>query len=188
MGPRKNIANKPVTKPSRANPVVYPASSSSTGVPTHPYGIRTKTKALEETYAQTFPTLSQNPLYDTFSPIRGLEDSYVAQHVSSQGINTSHQLSFNEHDSNLSSSSVPSSSSNTSSGVMNVMTTGTTSLEEQIALLTKTMDTLTTTIQEKDKQISSMMEKILNFTGKRLDTSDEINTQSFKKMVKRLIV
>ena len=83
MGSRKNTSNKPVTKPSRANLAVYPASSSRTSVHTHPYGTRTKTKTLEEVYAQTLPTLSQNPLYDTFSPIRGLEDSYVAQHVSS---------------------------------------------------------------------------------------------------------
>ena len=173
MGPKKNIVNKPVTKPVRANPAVYPASSSSTSVPTHPYGTRTKTKALEEAYAQTLPTLSQNPLYDTSSPIQGLEEFSVAQHVSYQGINASRQFSFNEHDSNSSSASVPSSPSKTSSGVMNVMTTGTTSLEEQISLLTKTVDTLTATIQEKDKQIAAMMEQILNFTGKRLDTSDE---------------
>ena len=61
------------------------------------------------------------------------------------------------------------------------MTTGTTSLEEQIALFTKTVDTLTATIQEKDKQIASMMEKILNFTGKRLDTSDENRHSIFQE-------
>ena len=83
MGPRKNIVNKPVTKPIRVNHAVYPTSSSSTSVPTHLYGTRTKTKALEETYAQTLPTLSQNSLYDTFSPIQGLEESSVAQYVSS---------------------------------------------------------------------------------------------------------
>ena len=77
MGSRKNIASKPVTKPSRANLAVYPASSSSTSVPTHPYGTRTKTQTLEEAYAQTLSTLSQIPLYDTFSPIRGLEGAFV---------------------------------------------------------------------------------------------------------------
>ena len=106
MGSRKNIASKPITKPSRANPAVYPASSSSTSVPTHPYGTRTKTKALEEAYAQTLPTLSQNPLYDTFSLIQGLKEFSIAQHVSYQGINASRQFSFNEHDSNSSSAFV----------------------------------------------------------------------------------
>ena len=77
MGPKKNIVNKPVIKPVRANPAVYPASSSSTSVPTHPYGIRTKTKTLKEAYAQTLSTLSQIPLYDNFSPIRGLEGAFV---------------------------------------------------------------------------------------------------------------
>ena len=61
------------------------------------------------------------------------------------------------------------------------MTTGTTSLEEQIALLTKIVDTLTATIQEKDKQITSMMEKIFSFTGKRSDTSDENRHSIFQK-------
>ena len=83
MESRKNIVNKLVTKPVQANPVVYPTSSSSTSVPTHPYGTRTKTQTLEEAYAQTLPTLSQNPLYDTSSLIRGLEESSVAQHASS---------------------------------------------------------------------------------------------------------
>ena len=77
MGSRKNNANRPITKPSRANLAVYPASSSSTNVPTHPYGIRTKTKTLKEAYAQTLSTLSQIPLYDTFFPIRGLEGAFV---------------------------------------------------------------------------------------------------------------
>ncbi|XWS23357.1 hypothetical protein CRYUN_Cryun28dG0006400 [Craigia yunnanensis] len=136
---RRNIGHR---QPALANL----APSSSTSVPTHSYGTRTKTKALEEVYAQTLLMLSQNPLFDISSSIQGLEESSIAQHVSSQGTNASRQFSFNEHDSKSSSAFVPSSPSKTSFEVMNVMTTSTTSLEEQIALFSKIVDTIIATI------------------------------------------
>ncbi|EOX93228.1 Uncharacterized protein TCM_002070 [Theobroma cacao] len=40
MPPKKNSANKPILKPARVNPAVYPNSSSSTDIHTHPSNTR----------------------------------------------------------------------------------------------------------------------------------------------------
>lgn len=46
---------------------------------------------------------------------------------------------------------IPTSLPKPNSGVMNVMTINTTSLEEHVASLTKTIESLTTSIKEKDE-------------------------------------
>ena len=56
---------------------------------------------------------------------------------------------------------------------MTVMMTSSTSLEEQIALPTKSMKILAASIKEKDEQIAFMMNKIAMLTKKGSDTSEQ---------------
>ncbi|KAL1086828.1 hypothetical protein V6Z11_D08G141300, partial [Gossypium hirsutum] len=63
-----------INKSAQANPVASSASSSSTNVPAHPYGTKQKMKALIELLGQTSSMLSYNPLYDSSSPTRELEE------------------------------------------------------------------------------------------------------------------
>ena len=58
-----------------------------------------------------------------------------------------------------------SSASKTSSGVMAMMTSSV-SLEEQVALLAKSMKMLAASVREKDEQIAFMMNKITSLTRK----------------------
>ena len=53
------------------------------------------------------------------------------------------------------------------------MMTGSTSLEEQVALLAKSMEILATSVKEKDEQIAFMMNKIATLTGKGSTTSEQ---------------
>ena len=49
------------------------------------------------------------------------------------------------------------------------MMTGSTSLEEQVALLAKSMKILAANVKEKDKQITFMINKIITLTGKKIN-------------------
>ncbi|MBA0799535.1 hypothetical protein Gohar_010047 [Gossypium harknessii] len=51
---------------------------------------------------------------------------------------------------------------------MNVMTTNTTSLEEYVVSLANTVESLTTSLKEKDDQMTFMMKRIIGLIGKRL--------------------
>lgn len=50
---------------------------------------------------------------------------------------------------------------------MNVMTTNTTSLEKHVPSLEKAVESLTTSLKEKDDQMAFMMKRILDLTRKR---------------------
>ena len=54
---------------------------------------------------------------------------------------------------------------------MAVMMTGSVYLEEQVALLAKSMEMLAASVREKDEQIAFMMNKITSLTGKDAATS-----------------
>ena len=56
---------------------------------------------------------------------------------------------------------------------MAVMMTGSVSLEEQVALLAKSMKMLATSVREKDEQITFMMNKITSLTEKDAATSGQ---------------
>ncbi|MBA0826473.1 hypothetical protein Goarm_011319 [Gossypium armourianum] len=75
---------------------------------------------------------------------------------------TSSMLSYNP----LYDSSSPTREPNF--GVMNVMTTNTTSLEEKVEFLVKMVESLTASPKEKDDQMTFMMKRLFNLTGKRL--------------------
>ena len=49
---------------------------------------------------------------------------------------------------------------------MNAMTTSTTSLEKQVAILAKSIETLTASIREKNVQIAFLMDRMATFTKK----------------------
>ncbi|MBA0683326.1 hypothetical protein Goari_024993, partial [Gossypium aridum] len=51
---------------------------------------------------------------------------------------------------------------------MNVMTTNTTSLEEYVVSLANTVESLITSLKEKDDQMTFMMKRIISLIGKRL--------------------
>ena len=67
MAPKKNDTNKLVAMIGRANPIVYPTTSTSIGVPNHPYDIRKKIRTLVELYGPTLPVLN-NPIYNISIP------------------------------------------------------------------------------------------------------------------------
>ena len=56
---------------------------------------------------------------------------------------------------------------------MIVMTTSSTSLGEQVALLTKSVENLVANMKEKDEQIAFMMKKITSLTKKEATTSEQ---------------
>ncbi|MBA0587027.1 hypothetical protein Gorai_000164, partial [Gossypium raimondii] len=51
---------------------------------------------------------------------------------------------------------------------MNVMTTNTTSLEEYVVSLENTVESVTTSLKEKDDQMTFMMKRIIGLIRKRL--------------------
>ena len=104
MAPKKNLVNKPTLKPARADPAVYPASSTSINVTTHPYGTRAKIKSLFELYDQTSPVLNQNLLFETFS---SQDSEEVPAKQLNSGSSPTYQKSSNEQDICSSSSSKP---------------------------------------------------------------------------------
>ena len=63
---------------------------------------------------------------------------------------------------------------------------GSTSLEEQVALLAKSMEILAVSVKEKDEQIVFMMNKIATLTGKVSTTSEQNLNPIFKKKKKIL--
>ncbi|KAL0410926.1 UNVERIFIED_CONTAM: hypothetical protein Slati_3682300 [Sesamum latifolium] len=91
-----------------------------------------------------------------------------------------HLGEIHENDGDLkddSSSSTPRSTSN----IASVMVTNTTTLEEQIANLTKAIDGLAKHVQEQDSQISKLMNKIdstdaSHVAGKQMEAHDEDET------------
>ena len=90
-----------------------------------------------------------------------------------QGSSVCGQL-LKEQEDYLSDNSIPSSlrqssTSKTSLGVM----TGSTSLEEQVAFLAKSMEILAASVKEKDEQIVFMMNKIAMLTKKGSATSEQ---------------
>ena len=56
---------------------------------------------------------------------------------------------------------------------MTVMMTGSISLEEQVAIIAKSMKMLAASFREKDEQIAFMMYKITSLTGKDAATSGQ---------------
>ena len=63
--------------------------------------------------------------------------------------------------------SPPKAKEENSSDVMNVMTTSATSLEEQVAKMSKILETLSESIKQKDDQIAFLMKKVDNLTEKK---------------------
>ena len=61
---------------------------------------------------------------------------------------------------------------------MAVIMTGSVSLEEQVALLAKSMKMLAASVKEKDEQIAFMMNKITSLTGKDAATSEQSQNPS----------
>ena len=59
--------------------------------------------------------------------------------------------------------------------------TGSTSLEEQVALLAKSMDILAVSVKEKDEQIAFMMNKITLLIGKEAATLEKSQNPSLHK-------
>ena len=68
--------------------------------------------------------------------------------------------------------------SKTSSGVMAVMMTGSVSLEEQVAMLAKSMEMFAASVREKDEQIALLMNKITSLTRKDAATSGQSQNPS----------
>ena len=56
---------------------------------------------------------------------------------------------------------------------MTVLTTSSTSLEEQVALFAKSVESLATIVKAKDEQIVFMMEKITTLIGEKLTNSNQ---------------
>ena len=67
---------------------------------------------------------------------------------------------------------------------MEVMMTGFVSLEEQVALLAKSMEILTANVKKKDEQLAFMMNKITSLTGKEAATSEQSQNPSLYKKKK----
>ena len=147
----------------QAKPATYSVASANADVPSHPYGIRRKIRTLMQLYDHTLPMLD-NPLCSS-------EESPTTQTSPTSGSSVyGQQLKKQEDyssDNSVPSSPRQSSASKTSSKVMTVMMIGSTSLEEQVTLLAKSMEILAASIKEKDKQIAFMMNKIVTLTGKR---------------------
>ena len=153
----------------QAKPTAYSVASASVDVSNHPYGTRRKIQTSTQLYDQTLLVLD-NPLCSS-------EESLAAQTPSMSGSSVCGQL-LKEQEDYLSNNSIPSSprqssTSKTSSGVMIVMINGSTSLEEQVGLLTKSMKILAASVKEKYKQIAFMINKITTLTGKRSATSEQ---------------
>ena len=164
-----SAVNQLVTMLTQAKPAAYSVASASVDVPSHPYGTRRKIRTMAQLYDQTLPVLD--------NPLGSVEESPVAQTPPTSGSSVCGQL-LKEQEDYSSDNSVPSSprqssASKTSSGVMTVMMTGSTSLEEQVALLAKSMEMLAASVKEKDEQIAFMMNKIATLTGKGSTTSEQ---------------
>ena len=56
---------------------------------------------------------------------------------------------------------------------MIVMTTSSTSLEEQVAFFAKSVESLTSSMKAKDEQIAFLMKKITTLTGEKLAISNQ---------------
>ena len=164
-----SAVNQLVTMLTQAKPATYSVASASVDVPSHPYGTRRKIRTMAQLYDQTLPVLD--------NPLGSIEESPAAQTPPTSGSSVCGQL-LKEQEDYSSDNSVPSSpqkraASKTSSGVMTVMMTGSTSLEEQVALLAKSMEMLAASVKEKDEQIAFMMNKIATLTGKGSTTSEQ---------------
>ena len=125
--------------------------------------------------------LNQNLLFE-ISLSQDSEEVPVEQLDS--GSSPTHQKSSKEQDICSGSSSKPQSPPKSSFGVMNVMTTGTTSLEEQVAIFVKFVETLAASIREKDEQIAFLMDRMATFTGKKSIDSSENNQSNPQNDVK----
>ena len=64
-------------------------------------------------------------------------------------------------------------SPNNSFNVMSIMLTNTTSLEEQVAKMSKIVEALTNSIKEKDDKFTSLMKKVDGLTEKRDVVTDD---------------
>ena len=159
--------NQPAVMCARANPTIYPATSASVDVPSHQYSTRRKIRTLAQLYGQTLSMLN-NPLYDSE---KALPTQTFSMPGSSEGGQLLKDLEDYSSGNSIPSSPRKSSASKTSSRVMVVMMISFVSLEEQVALLAKSMEMLAANVREKDEQIVFMMNKITSFTRKDAATS-----------------
>ena len=142
-----SAVNQLVTMLAQAKPTTYLVASASVDVLSHPYGTRRKIRTLAQLYDQTLSVLD--------NPFCSSEESPTSQTSPTSGSSVCGQL-LKEQEEYSSDNSVPSSprqssASKTSSEVMTVMMTGFTSLEEQVALLAKSMEILAASVKEKDE-------------------------------------
>ena len=148
--------------PARANLMVYSATSAGVDVPSHPYGTRRKIQTSTQLYDQTL-LVFDNLLCSS-------EEYFIVQTSPTSGSSVCGQLLKEQedysNDNSVPSSPRQSSTFKTSSRVMTMMMTGTTSLEEQVALLAKSMKILVASFKEKEEQITFMINKITTLTGK----------------------
>ena len=146
----------------QAKPATYSIASASVDVHSHLYGTRRMIRTLAQLYDQTLLMLD-NPLCSS-------EESPTAQTPPMSGLSVCGQL-LKEQEDYLSdnyvlSSPWQSSTSKTSLRVMTVMMTGSTSLEEQVALLAKSIKILAASVKEKDEQIASWWTRSLHWPKK----------------------
>lgn len=74
----------------------------------------------------------------------------------------------------------PTSSPKPNFGVINVMTTDATTLEEQVASLTKTVESFTSSFKEMDDQMTFMVKRALGLTGKK-PNNEEVQHENLQK-------
>lgn len=125
-------------------PATNSSSSLSSNVPTHPIGTRRKRNSLLDLFDQISSMLSDNPLYYSSS-------THSSEEASPRGSSVARCLSFKGKDVQSSDHAIPTSPSKPHSEVINVITTNTTSLEEQVASLTKTMESIIESLKQRDK-------------------------------------
>jgi hypothetical protein len=122
-----------------------------------------KTKSIVELYAQTKPTLK---LTSTLNA-RGAQDlasKMKPQATPLQKSSGAREILFgtqgDSDNSSMETSPCQSPSKALSFDTMSVMTTGTTSLEDQVANLTKLVEGLSTSLEVKDHEIAKLMNKL----------------------------
>ncbi|GLT26304.1 hypothetical protein SLA2020_013850 [Shorea laevis] len=148
MPPKKVEDSKSVIKSMTKTAQVK--ARSTVVMPFHPYNTRGKSKALASQIKQYALSMEEKPLFEVMPQER--DDL---------------KLSFDNEDSYSSTGFSPAAlkpSTTAISGTMTVMTTGTTSLEEQIASLTQTIQDLLKKKKEKDDFIVAVMTRIDNLT------------------------
>ncbi|OMO74166.1 hypothetical protein COLO4_26688 [Corchorus olitorius] len=72
-------------------------------------------------------------------------------------------------------------------GIMTVMTIGTTSLEEQVALLAKSVESLTASLKEKDDQIAFLMINLSEKKNSTVEEQDPIHGEGGENSLKKII-